>query len=104
MTFKLILPRHLVVSNRSLQTTQGYHLLINSWHFKEAKYEPPVWGTFTPPGDYKIVGYYAAWGIYMRQFFLSGADVSRLTHLNYAFANIRNGEVVIGDEWADPTS
>ena len=66
------------------------------------KYEPPVWGTFTPPGDYKVVGYYAAWGVYMRQFFLSGVDVSRLTHLNYAFANIRNGEVVIGDEWADP--
>ena len=66
------------------------------------KYEPPTWGKFTPPSEYKIVGYYAAWGVYMRQFFLSGVDVSRLTHLNYAFANIINGEAVIGDNRADP--
>ena len=66
-------------------------------------FEPPSWGTVNPPGNFKMVGYYAAWGVYMRQFFLSGIDVSRLTHLNYAFANISNdGDCVMGDDWADP--
>ena len=71
----------------------------------DVAYQPPTWGTFDPPGSYKMVGYYAAWGVYSRQFFITGIDVSRLTHLNYAFANINsNGDCMMGDDWADPKS
>jgi chitinase len=42
---------------------------------------------------FKVVGYLAGWG---NQDFQQ-VDVTRLTHLNYAFANIRDGEVWVGD-------
>jgi len=43
-------------------------------------------------GKYAKVGYFVQWGIYGRQYFVKNLDTSgaaaRLTHLNYAFANI----------------
>jgi chitinase len=49
-----------------------------------------------------VVGYYIAWGIYGRNFFVSDMDVNKLTHINYAFANLdADGNVLIGDQWAD---
>jgi GH18 family chitinase len=92
-----------IISDPDDTTLAEVGLTLNGFHLGvfDTEYEPPGWGTFTPPGQYKLVGYYAAWGVYLRQFMLSGIDVTRLTHLNYAFANIRNGEVVIGDDGAD---
>lgn len=54
----------------------------------------------TPP--YRVIGYYASWAIYDKQYFVTDIDASQLTHINYAFANIsEDGEILIGDEWAD---
>jgi chitinase len=53
------------------------------------------------PAAYKVVAYYASWGKY-QNFDLSKIDASRITHLNYAFANIVNGQIAIGDPNADP--
>ncbi|MFC7241887.1 glycosyl hydrolase family 18 protein [Catellatospora aurea] len=43
-------------------------------------------------GSYAKVGYFVQWGIYGRQYFVRNLDTSgaaaKLTHLNYAFANI----------------
>lgn len=43
-------------------------------------------------GNYAKVGYFVQWGIYGRQYFVRNLDTSgaaaRLTHLNYAFANL----------------
>ncbi|GHJ44111.1 chitinase [Catellatospora sp. TT07R-123] len=43
-------------------------------------------------GGYAKVGYFVQWGIYGRQYFVRNLDTSgsaaKLTHLNYAFANI----------------
>lgn len=51
----------------------------------------------TPTSNpYKVVGYYPSWGPSLNQP-LSNMQVSKLTHLNYAFANVRNGQVVLGD-------
>lgn len=47
------------------------------------------------------VGYFVSWGIYQRQFNVWNIDPAGLTHINYAFANIANGQVVLGDEYAD---
>ncbi|UWP87518.1 glycosyl hydrolase family 18 protein [Dactylosporangium fulvum] len=43
-------------------------------------------------GEYAKVGYFVQWGIYGRQYFVKNLDTSgaaaKLTHLNYAFANL----------------
>jgi chitinase len=43
-------------------------------------------------GKYAKVGYFVQWGIYGRQYFVKNLDTSgsaaKLTHLNYAFANV----------------
>ncbi|WP_375143054.1 glycosyl hydrolase family 18 protein [Paenibacillus sp. D2_2] len=42
----------------------------------------------TPNGNYKIVGYFPSWGIYGRSYNVTDIDVSKITHINYAFADI----------------
>src|SRR6185436_3731691 len=43
-------------------------------------------------GSYAKVGYFVQWGIYGRQYFVKNLDTSgsaaKLTHINYAFANL----------------
>lgn len=52
--------------------------------------------------NYRVVAYYISWGIYARQYFVNEIPADKLTHINYAFANIsRAGECILGDEWAD---
>nr|BAM67139.1 chitinase [Paenibacillus sp. FPU-7] len=41
-----------------------------------------------PADGYKVVGYFTSWGIYGRNFQVSDIDASKLTHINYAFADI----------------
>ncbi len=82
-------------------------------------------------GSYEVVGYYPAWGIYGRSFFITDIDPNKETVINYAFAdicwngihgnpdptgpnpqtwacadevgniNVPNGTIVQGDPWAD---
>ncbi|SEN14635.1 glycosyl hydrolase family 18 protein [Lihuaxuella thermophila] len=52
------------------------------------------------PGK-KIVAYYPGWATYGRNYQVMDIDASKITHLNYAFANVVNGEVVVGDTYAD---
>ncbi|MBP7682066.1 MAG: glycoside hydrolase family 18 protein [Deltaproteobacteria bacterium] len=54
-----------------------------------------------PSGDDRVIGYYPAWATYARDFQVSEIPAGRLTHINYAFANIQNGGCVLGDPWAD---
>ena len=49
----------------------------------------------------RVIGYFTAWGIYERNYQVSDIPASKLTHINYAFANIANGECALGDSWAD---
>src|SRR3954466_7467274 len=56
--------------------------------------------------DFKKVGYFIQWGIYDRQYFVknlvTSGQAARLTHLNYAFANVdATGKCASGDTWAD---
>jgi chitinase len=56
----------------------------------------------TRDSSYRLIGYYTSWSIYDRQYFIADIPADRLTHINYAFANIsRDGECIPGDEWAD---
>jgi chitinase len=51
--------------------------------------------------NYRIIGYYAGWAV-ERDYFVTDIPADKLTHINYAFANIsEDGEIMIGDEWTD---
>jgi chitinase len=54
----------------------------------------------TTDNPYKIVAYYSSWGTYQNND-ISLIDASKITHINYAFANIKDGVVVPGDPSVD---
>jgi chitinase len=53
----------------------------------------------------RIVGYFTNWGVYQRNYHVKNIKTSgsadKLTHILYAFGNVKNGECVIGDAYAD---
>ncbi len=49
----------------------------------------------------RIVGYFVSWGIYARNYHVSDIPAASLTHVNYAFANLANGSIALGDPYAD---
>src|SRR6478609_2288736 len=55
-------------------------------------------------GD-KVVGYFANWGVYQRNYHVKNIETSgsadKLTHINYAFGNVQGGKCTIGDSYAD---
>ncbi|MDM4720016.1 glycosyl hydrolase family 18 protein [Micromonospora sp. WMMA1363] len=62
--------------------------------------------TTTPPsGDRKVVGYFAQWGVYQRNYHVKNIHTSgsaeKLTHILYAFGNTTGGRCTIGDSYAD---
>lgn len=53
------------------------------------------------PPSKKIVAYYPSWATYDRNYQVADIDAEKISHINYAFANIANGEIVLGDAYAD---
>ncbi|WP_349742994.1 glycosyl hydrolase family 18 protein [Roseateles cavernae] len=51
-------------------------------------------------GDKTVLGYFAQWGIYGRNYLVKNIDTSgsaqHLTHINYAFGNVRNNRCEVG--------
>jgi chitinase len=58
-----------------------------------------------PSGGPRILGYFAQWGVYARNYhvknIVTSGSAAKLTHINYAFGNVTNGQCVIGDSYAD---
>ncbi|MEU8354858.1 glycosyl hydrolase family 18 protein [Nonomuraea sp. NPDC048882] len=56
-------------------------------------------------GGNKVLGYFVQWGVYQRGYHVKNIDTSgsaaKLTHINYAFGNVQNGQCTIGDSYAD---
>ncbi|GAA1886056.1 glycoside hydrolase family 18 chitinase [Actinomadura bangladeshensis] len=56
-------------------------------------------------GGDKVVGYFAEWGVYGRNYHVKNIETSgsaaKLTHINYAFGNVTGGKCAIGDSYAD---
>ncbi|MDT0341420.1 glycoside hydrolase family 18 chitinase [Streptomyces litchfieldiae] len=57
-----------------------------------------------PPGDAVNLGYFAEWGVYDRGYhvkdIVDSGTAEDITHINYAFGNVQNGECTIGDSYA----
>ena len=53
-----------------------------------------------PPGNKRVIGYFVQWGIYGRNYRVRNIDTSgsaaKLTHINYAFGNVRNNRCEVG--------
>lgn len=53
-----------------------------------------------PPAGRKMIGYFVQWGIYGRNYRVKNIDTSntagKLTHINYAFGNVRNNRCEVG--------
>ncbi|MFJ9901711.1 glycosyl hydrolase family 18 protein [Streptomyces sp. NPDC101152] len=64
-------------------------------------------GPSTPPptGDKVKLGYFTEWGIYGRNYnvknLVTSGSAAKITHINYAFGNVTNGQCAIGDSYAD---
>jgi len=56
-------------------------------------------GSSPSSGNYTVVGYVAGF----RNYDFAAIDAAKLTHINYAFANIIGGEVMFGSEGIDDT-
>ncbi|MFE9465082.1 glycosyl hydrolase family 18 protein [Streptomyces virginiae] len=57
------------------------------------------------PGDKVKLGYFTNWGVYGRNYhvknLVTSGTASKITHINYAFGNVQNGQCTIGDAYAD---
>ncbi len=49
-----------------------------------------------------LMAYFTAWSIYARNYFVADIPADKITHINYAFANVGSDlTIVLGDSWAD---
>ncbi|MEU3946572.1 glycoside hydrolase family 18 chitinase [Streptomyces sp. NPDC029526] len=60
--------------------------------------EPP------PPGDKINLGYFTEWGVYGRNYhvkdLVTSGSAAKITHINYAFGNVVNGQCKLDDAYA----
>lgn len=51
----------------------------------------------------KIIAYYISWGVYGRNYHVEDLRADKMTHINFAFANIdpSSYKIIVGDEFAD---
>jgi chitinase len=68
---------------------------------------PPAPPPPPPPGGGGGVtlGYFVQWGVYARNYHVknvhTSGSASKMTHINYAFGNVQNGQCTLGDTYAD---
>jgi chitinase len=84
-------------------TTYSYTVRARDVATNASAQSSSVNGTTTntpPPPSRKIIGYFAQWGIYGRNYRVKHIDTSntaaKLTHINYAFGNVRNNRCEVG--------
>ncbi|MFD7731531.1 glycosyl hydrolase family 18 protein [Kitasatospora phosalacinea] len=63
-------------------------------------------GVVVDPGGSTVkLGYFTDWGTYGRNYqvknLVTSGTAAKITHINYAFGNVTNGQCTIGDSYAD---
>jgi chitinase len=61
---------------------------------------PPCAAADSVPAKPWVVGYFAEWSIYQRKYNVADIPADKLTHINYAFAKIVDGECALADSYA----
>ncbi|GAA3858880.1 glycoside hydrolase family 18 chitinase [Streptomyces lacrimifluminis] len=60
--------------------------------------------TDPPPGNKVKLGYFTEWGVYGRNYhvknLVTSGSASKITHINYAFGNVKDGKCVVDDTYA----
>ncbi|MFF0204748.1 glycosyl hydrolase family 18 protein [Streptomyces sp. NPDC005017] len=61
-------------------------------------------GTDPQPGAKVNLGYFTEWGVYGRNYhvknLVTSGSASKITHINYAFGNVKNGQCTVDDTYA----
>ncbi|WP_328423383.1 glycoside hydrolase family 18 chitinase [Streptomyces sp. NBC_00443] len=61
-------------------------------------------GTDPNPGAKTNLGYFTEWGVYGRNYhvknLVTSGSASKITHINYAFGNVKNGQCTVDDTYA----
>ncbi|MFE5895345.1 glycosyl hydrolase family 18 protein [Streptomyces sp. NPDC056462] len=61
-------------------------------------------GTDPNPGAKINLGYFTEWGVYGRNYhvknLVTSGSASKITHINYAFGNVKNGQCTVDDTYA----
>ncbi|MEH0418480.1 glycoside hydrolase family 18 chitinase [Streptomyces sp. B21-083] len=62
-------------------------------------------GTTEPPTGNKVkLGYFTEWGVYGRNYhvknLVTSGSASKITHINYAFGNVKDGKCTVDDTYA----
>ncbi|GAA3218688.1 hypothetical protein GCM10020256_22830 [Streptomyces thermocoprophilus] len=56
------------------------------------------------PGSKVNLGYFTEWGVYGRNYhvknLVTSGSAAKITHINYAFGNVRNGQCTVDDTYA----
>ncbi|CAL9530364.1 Chitinase 63 [Streptomyces sp. enrichment culture] len=56
------------------------------------------------PGEKANLGYFTEWGVYGRDYhvknLVTSGSASKITHINYAFGNVKNGQCAVDDTFA----
>lgn len=83
-------PRHHRPDGPLLRLHHGHH---------DRRGHPP------DPGGKVKLGYFTNWGVYGRNYhvknLVTSGTAGKITHINYAFGNVQNGQCTIGDAYAD---
>ncbi|MFI2375774.1 glycosyl hydrolase family 18 protein [Streptomyces sp. NPDC018964] len=57
-----------------------------------------------PPGDKVKLGYFTEWGVYGRNYHVknlaTSGSAAKITHINYSFGNVKNGQCTVDDTFA----
>ncbi|MDC8772495.1 glycosyl hydrolase family 18 protein [Roseateles albus] len=88
----------------SLAADTAYNFSVIAFNQAGASPASPVLSVRTAKADVSgaknVLGYFAQWGIYDRNFNVkdidAGGAAARLTHINYAFGNVRNNRCEVG--------
>jgi chitinase len=61
-------------------------------------------GEEPPPGTKVNLGYFTEWGVYGRNYhvknLVTSGSASKITHINYSFGNVKNGQCTVDDTYA----